>query len=256
MGWSRRPWLGSPRCTAPTPDWRQEVPHRMPWAARDQGLVSFTGAALPCTHQPPHTASLVLKRRLEKEEQQPGPKQFLSEEKMAARFNTLSLENDHAYTGNGFPARGPAPDPAWAQWVQDYARCRQPEQRYPGRTKGSRAGGNGGLTPEAAASQCCVFPPPPPPRLPLAGGSEDAGGAETEGGSVVLEGEFSMADCTPLGLVGPGPLQYLSPSAELVLWTPPGSRVPHSIRTLMLPPSPLAAPPGRGQGARPEEMEL
>ncbi|XP_065260031.1 host cell factor C1 regulator 1 isoform X2 [Emys orbicularis] len=221
MGWSRRPWLGSPRCTAPTPDWRQEVPHRMPWAARDQGLVSFTGAALPCTHQPPHTASLVLKRRLEKEEQQPGPKQFLSEEKMAARFNTLSLENDHAYTGNGFPARGPAPDPAWAQWVQDYARCRQPEQ-----------------------------------RLPLAGGSEDAGGAETEGGSVVLEGEFSMADCTPLGLVGPGPLQYLSPSAELVLWTPPGSRVPHSIRTLMLPPSPLAAPPGRGQGARPEEMEL
>uniref|UniRef100_A0A8C3SU98 Uncharacterized protein n=1 Tax=Chelydra serpentina TaxID=8475 RepID=A0A8C3SU98_CHESE len=28
---------------------------------------------------------------------QPGPKQFLSEEKMAARFNTLSLENDHVY---------------------------------------------------------------------------------------------------------------------------------------------------------------
>ncbi|XP_023969933.2 host cell factor C1 regulator 1 [Chrysemys picta bellii] len=225
MGWSRRPWLGSPRCTAPTPDWRQEVPHRMPWAARDQGLVSFTGAALPCTHQPPHTASLVLKRHLEKEEQQPGPKQFLSEEKMAARFNTLSLENDHAYSGNGFPTRGLAPDPAWAQWVEDYARCRQPEQ-----------------------------------RLPLAGGSEDASGAEAEGGSVVLEGEFSMADCTPLGLVGPGPLQYMSPSAELVLWTPPGSRVPHSIRTLMLPPSPLAAPlllpPGRGQGARAEEMEL
>uniref|UniRef100_A0A674JID1 Uncharacterized protein n=1 Tax=Terrapene triunguis TaxID=2587831 RepID=A0A674JID1_9SAUR len=131
---------------------------------------------------------------------QPGPKQFLSEEKMAARFNTLSLENDHAYTGNSFPARGPAPDPAWAQW------------RYPGRTKGSRGGeasgrgGNAGLTPEAAASQRCVFLSP---RLPLAGGSEDAGGAETEGGSVVLEGEFSMADCTPLGLVGPGPLQYL-----------------------------------------------
>ncbi|KAH1171358.1 hypothetical protein KIL84_006976 [Mauremys mutica] len=153
----------------------------------------------------------------------PGPKQFLSEEKMAARFNTLSLENDHVYSGNGLPARGPAPDPAWAQWVQDYARCPQPEQ-----------------------------------RLPPAGGSEDAGGAEAEGGSVVLEGEFSMADCTPLGLAGPGPLQYLSPSAELVLWTPPGSRVPHSIRTLLLPPSPLAAPPllPLGQGARPEEMEL
>lgn len=223
MGWSRRPWLGSPRCTAPTPDWKQEVPRRMPWAARDQGLVSFTGAALPCTRQPPHVASLALKRRLEKEEQQPGPKQFLSEEKMAARFNTLSLENDHVYSGNGLPTRGPAPNPAWAQWVQDYARCPQPEQ-----------------------------------RLPPAGGSEDAGGAEAEGGSVVLEGEFSMADCTPLSLAGPGPLQYLSPSAELVLWTPPGSRVPHSIRTLMLPPSPLAAPPllPLGQGARPEEMEL
>uniref|UniRef100_A0A452GTY4 Uncharacterized protein n=1 Tax=Gopherus agassizii TaxID=38772 RepID=A0A452GTY4_9SAUR len=64
---------------------------------------------------------------------QPGPKQFLSEEKMAARFNTLSLENDHVYSGNGLPTRGPAPDPAWAQWVQDYARCPQPEQRYPGR---------------------------------------------------------------------------------------------------------------------------
>uniref|UniRef100_A0A8C0HD48 Uncharacterized protein n=1 Tax=Chelonoidis abingdonii TaxID=106734 RepID=A0A8C0HD48_CHEAB len=81
---------------------------------------------------------------------QPCPKQFLSEEKMAARFNTLSLENDHVYSGNGLPARGPAPDPAWA-----------------------------------------------------------------------------------------------SPSAELVLWTPPGSQVPHSIRTLML-----------GQGVQLEEMEL
>ncbi|XP_030403643.1 host cell factor C1 regulator 1 isoform X2 [Gopherus evgoodei] len=214
MGWSRRPWLGSPRCTAPTPDWRQEVPRRMPWAARNQGLVSFTGTALPCTHQLPHVASLALKRRLEKEEQ-PGPKQFLSEEKMAARFNTLSLENDHVYSGNGLPTRGPAPDPAWAQWVQDYAHCPQPEQ-----------------------------------RLPAAGGSEDAGGAEAERGSVVLEGEFSMADCIPL--------QYLSPSAELVLWTPPGSQVPHSIRTLMLSPSPLAAPPllPLGQGAQLEEMEL
>lgn len=130
---------------------------------------------------------------------------------MAARFNTLSLENDHVYSGNGFPARGPAPDPAWAQWVQDYARCRQPEQRYPGRTMGSRAGehragGNGGLAPEVAASQRCVFPPP---RLSPAGGSEDAGGAEAEEGSVVLEGEFSMADCTPLSLAEPGLLQYL-----------------------------------------------
>ncbi|CAM2114909.1 host cell factor C1 regulator 1 [Caretta caretta] len=225
MGWSRRPWLGSPRCTAPTPGWRQEVPRRMPWAARDQGLVSFTGTALPCIRQLPHVASLALKRRLGKEEQQPGPKQFLSEEKMAARFNTLSLENDHVYSGNGFPARGPAPDPAWAQWVQDYARCREPEQ-----------------------------------RLPPAGGSEDAGGAEAEEGSVVLEGEFSMADCTPLSLAEPGLLQYLNPATELVLWTPPGSQVPHSIRTLMLPPSALADPPllspGRGQGVRPEEMEL
>ncbi|XP_038260653.1 host cell factor C1 regulator 1 [Dermochelys coriacea] len=222
MGWSRRPWLGSPRCTVPTPAWRQEVPRRMPWAARDQGLVSFTGAVLPCTHQLPHVASLALKRRLEKEEQQPSPKQFLSEEKMAARFNTLSLENDHVYSGNGFPARGPAPDPAW---VQDYARCWQPEQ-----------------------------------RLPPTGGSEDAGRWETEGGSVVLEGEFSMADCTPLCLAEPGLLQYLNPTTELVLWTPPGSQVPHSIRTLMLPPSTLAAlpllPPGPGEGARLEEMEL
>lgn len=51
-----------------------------------------------------------------------------------------------------------------------------------------------------------------------------------------------------------------NPATELVLWTPPGSQVPHSIRTLMLPPSALADPPllspGRGQGLRPEEMEL
>ncbi|XP_067421795.1 host cell factor C1 regulator 1 [Emydura macquarii macquarii] len=223
MGWSSRLWLDSPRCTAPAPDWRQEVPHQMPWATQDPGVVSFTGAALPGAHQPPHAASLALKRRLEKEEQPPHPKQFLSEEKMAARFNSLSLDNDHVYSANGFPPR--------AQQLWGYARYQAQ-------------------------------------RLPPTGGDKDTGTAE---GDVVLEGEFSMADYAHHGLpappwdalgsiLPPHILQSLDPSTELVLWTPPGSRVPHSVRTLMLPPRSLAVPPlppmGRGLGAPLEEMEL
>nr|XP_014425561.1 host cell factor C1 regulator 1 [Pelodiscus sinensis] len=208
----------------PCPDWLQEVPSRMPWAARAQGVVSFTGTALPCVRQLPHAASLALKRRLEQEEPQPGPKQFLSEEKMAARFNSLSLENDHLYSANGFPAQGPAASPPWEPWLQEQ-------------------------------------------RLPLAAGSEDASTAESEESGVVLEGEFSMADCTLLSLGEPGPprdsllapqlLHCLNPSTELVLWAPPGSRVPYSIHTLLLPSGALAAPllPPLCRG-QPQEMEL
>uniref|UniRef100_A0ACB8EW32 Uncharacterized protein n=1 Tax=Sphaerodactylus townsendi TaxID=933632 RepID=A0ACB8EW32_9SAUR len=35
---------------------------------------------------------------------EPSSKHFLSEDKMAARFNSLSLDNDHMYSSNGFPA--------------------------------------------------------------------------------------------------------------------------------------------------------
>ncbi|XP_074854734.1 host cell factor C1 regulator 1 [Carettochelys insculpta] len=154
------------------------------------------------TRQPSPAASLALKRHLP-EEQRPGPKQFLSEEKMAARFNTLSLENDHLYSTNGFPP-GLGGERRWEHWL--------PEQ-----------------------------------RLPPAGGSEDA-----EGSRVVLEGEFSMADCSPLSLGELGPpgaslllpplLQCLNPATELVLWAPPSSPVPNSVHSLRLPSWALTTP--------------
>uniref|UniRef100_A0A8C8VJL7 Uncharacterized protein n=1 Tax=Pelusios castaneus TaxID=367368 RepID=A0A8C8VJL7_9SAUR len=90
----------------------------------------------------------------------PHPKQFLSEEKMTAHFNSLSLENDHMYS-----------------------------LRY--------------LT---------LLPAP------------------------------------------------RDPSMKLLLWSPPGSRLSHSIRTLLLSPTDLTVPPlppmGQEQGAPLEEMEL
>ncbi|XP_028931643.1 host cell factor C1 regulator 1 isoform X1 [Ornithorhynchus anatinus] len=56
----------------------------------------------------PHLST---KRRLEKEEQTPLCKQFLSEENMAIHFSRLSLHNDHPYCTPpaAFPLRNLAP---------------------------------------------------------------------------------------------------------------------------------------------------
>ncbi|KYO39047.1 host cell factor C1 regulator 1 [Alligator mississippiensis] len=86
----------------------------MPWAGRAPVVVSFSAAALP-RRPTPRPAALACKRRLEKQEPEPTRKHFLSEDKMAARFNTLSLDHDHAYGSNGFPSRWPRPLPRGPQ---------------------------------------------------------------------------------------------------------------------------------------------
>nr|XP_033801293.1 host cell factor C1 regulator 1 isoform X2 [Geotrypetes seraphini] len=89
-------WGSSP------PKWRQEVPSEMPWTGRSQGMQSFTGLSLCSSSSLESPPAMAFKRRLEKEEEEPCSKHLVTEDMMADRFNHLSLENDHAYSDNGF----------------------------------------------------------------------------------------------------------------------------------------------------------
>uniref|UniRef100_A0A8C5RDH7 Uncharacterized protein n=1 Tax=Laticauda laticaudata TaxID=8630 RepID=A0A8C5RDH7_LATLA len=56
---------------------------------------------------------------------EPTSKHFLSEEKMAARFNSLSLDNDHIYSTNGFPIHSENP-----RWQQACTQLKELQRRY------------------------------------------------------------------------------------------------------------------------------
>uniref|UniRef100_A0A670JAZ4 Uncharacterized protein n=1 Tax=Podarcis muralis TaxID=64176 RepID=A0A670JAZ4_PODMU len=75
-------------------------------------LIGVTGPWTPCH------CSLCPNR-------EPSSKHFLSEDKMAARFNSLSLDNDHVYSSNGFPLYDEDP-----KWQEAYARLKELQQRY------------------------------------------------------------------------------------------------------------------------------
>uniref|UniRef100_A0A8D0H2J5 Host cell factor C1 regulator 1 n=1 Tax=Sphenodon punctatus TaxID=8508 RepID=A0A8D0H2J5_SPHPU len=208
-----------------SPGWYQDMPGKMLCTDQDSGVLSFSRTALPQSVRPPRSASMAFKRRLESWEQEPTTKHFLSEEKMAARFNSLSLDNDHAYTTNGFPAHDA--DPNRKQWLQEYSRFRELEQR---------------LSPDGVNEE------------------SDQMKNESDLGTVVVDGEFSMAD-SPIFTLSPilieslrnaGPVPdalvpeqlflSLNPCTELVLWSPPGNVITHTIRALMLHHTPSATP--------------
>lgn len=46
---------------------------------------------------------------------------------MAARFNSLSLDNDHIYSSNGFPVHSENP-----RWQQAYTQLKELQRRYHG----------------------------------------------------------------------------------------------------------------------------
>ncbi|KAF7238791.1 Host cell factor C1 regulator 1 [Varanus komodoensis] len=176
-------------------------------------------------------ASLGSKRHLENRDQEPTSKHFLSEDKMAARFNSLSLDNDHIYSSNGFPVHDDDP-----KWQQAYARLKELQQR---------------LSQEATSK-------------------ETSSAEENEFDNVIVDGEFIMENCPMLthpsflqggpGGVGIPPREVfcsLNPCTEVVLWSPHGNTALQTIRTLMALPSSLSpsAQPQQDVAAVLEEME-
>ncbi|XP_077170837.1 host cell factor C1 regulator 1 isoform X3 [Paroedura picta] len=113
---------------------QREMPRRMPRTRPNHMLASALGT---------------------QRSREPSSKQFLSEDKMAARFNSLSLDSDHMYSSNGFPVREEDPE-----WQQAYARLKELQRRL---------------------SQDSV--------------NEAATEEENEWGNVVVDGEFLMPDC-------------------------------------------------------------
>ncbi|CAN0333928.1 unnamed protein product [Lampetra fluviatilis] len=74
---------------------------------------------------------LRLKRRKAVEEEATRCKQALTEEMMAAKLSSLSLNNDHVYGSNGFPARRDTQerDSKYRQWEEAYRRFCELEGR-------------------------------------------------------------------------------------------------------------------------------
>ncbi|KAL8176614.1 UNVERIFIED_CONTAM: hypothetical protein K2H54_036975 [Gekko kuhli] len=210
-------------------EWRQEVPRRIPRMRQNQMLMKAIVTQRSCCRP----ASLAFKRHLENRDQEPSSKHFLSEDKMAARFNSLSLDNDHMYSSNGFPVQEEDP-----KWQQAYARLKELQRR---------------LSQDSANEE------------------SSSTGEENECGEVVVDGEFIMPDCPLLTLPSlfPGSLGEVSlipeevllslnPCTEVVLWSPPGNSVLPTIRTLMATPSSLgiSVQLQQGVGVTQEEMEI
>ncbi|XP_066485029.1 host cell factor C1 regulator 1 [Tiliqua scincoides] len=207
--------------------WQQDVPHRIPWIRQDPRIMKFTDVRRSRCR----SASLAFKRHLESRDQEPSSKHFLSEDKMAARFNSLSLDNDHIYSSNGFPIQGEDP-----KWQQAYTRLKELQQ-----------------------------------RLSEDGVNEDASSTEeNELNSVVVDGEFFMADYPLLthplhlepregvSLLPEEMLLSLNASTEVVLWSPPSTSLLCTIRALMAT-TPSLGPsiePQQKLGATQEEMEI
>ncbi|XP_053116799.1 uncharacterized protein LOC128329491 isoform X2 [Hemicordylus capensis] len=207
----------------------QSVPHRIPWIRQGQRLVNFAGVQRARCR----ARSIAIKRHLESGDQEPSSKHFLSEDKMAARFNSLSLDNDHIYGSNGFPIQDED-----STWQEAYLRLKELQRRL----------SQDGTTEET--------------------GSTDE---ENELNSVIVDGEFLMADCPMLthpshlqevlggvSLVPEETFLSLNPCTEVVLWSPPGNSVLHTIRTLMAVPSSLSpsTQPQQDVGLTQEEMEI
>ncbi|XP_028560829.2 host cell factor C1 regulator 1 isoform X1 [Podarcis muralis] len=206
---------------------QRHTARRMPWIRQSQGLVNFNKIQQGRCR----STSFAFKRHLEHRDQEPSSKHFLSEDKMAARFNSLSLDNDHVYSSNGFPLYDEDP-----KWQEAYARLKELQQ-----------------------------------RLSQDGASEEASSDEDEHNSVLVDGEFIMADCPilahpsflqePVGGVSLVPEEVflsLNPCTEVVLWSPPSNSGFHSIRTLMAIPSALSSPaqPQQEAATIQEEMEI
>ncbi|KAL7977498.1 hypothetical protein Chor_009447 [Crotalus horridus] len=153
------------------PNWERDVPCTIPRMKPRHRLVNFSGVQ----GSRYRSVSLAFKRHLESQDQilldrgvnfycflylnrEPSSKHFLSEEKMAARFNSLSLDNDHIYSSNGFPVRCENP-----RWQQAYTQLKELQQ-----------------------------------RLSQDGASEETNFTEEELTTVIVDGEFLMGDCPML----------------------------------------------------------
>ncbi|XP_013914755.1 PREDICTED: host cell factor C1 regulator 1 isoform X1 [Thamnophis sirtalis] len=204
------------------PSWERDVPCTIPRMKPRHRLVNFSAVQRSRCQ----SVSLAFKRHLESKEQEPRSKHFLSEEKMAARFNSLSLDNDHIYCSNGFPVHSENP-----RWQQAYTQLKELQR-----------------------------------RLSQDGASEGTNSTEEELTTVIVDGEFMMGDCPMLvpssftleGLEGSSiapeeMLLSLNPSTEIVLWSPHTNSLLHTIRTLMTP-SPVQ--PHLEAVANQEEMEV
>nr|XP_060636222.1 host cell factor C1 regulator 1 [Anolis sagrei ordinatus] len=208
--------------------WQRDMTRKGTWFRTSQGVVNFSGTQRSRCRPGP----LTFKRHLEHRDQEPNSKHFLSEDKMAARFNSLSLENDHIYSTNGFPIHDEDP-----QWQQAYSRLKELQQR---------------LSQDRAQEETC---------------SDD----DDELNNVIVDGEYIMGECpllthpsllrAGLGEVGITPeelLLSLNPCTEVVLWSPHNKSSLHTIRTMMGIPSSASASVEAQQkvvGAE-EEMEV
>ncbi|XP_020654532.3 host cell factor C1 regulator 1 isoform X2 [Pogona vitticeps] len=209
MGWSRS--RGS--------DWQQDRAQQVSWSKSSPGVRRC------------RSAPFAFKRHLENRDQEPSSKHFLSEDKMAARFNSLSLDNDHVYSSNGFPIHDEDP-----MWQQAYTQLKELQQ-----------------------------------RLSQDGESEETSSTdEYESSNVIVDGEFLMADCPMLthpsllqegfGRISIIPEEIflsLNPCTEVVLWSPHESSSLRTIRTLMSLPSSVSSSPQPQQdvSVKQEEME-
>ncbi|KAM3822612.1 host cell factor C1 regulator 1 isoform 1-T1 [Vipera latastei] len=209
-------------CSHIIPSWERDVPCTIPRMKPRHRLVNFSGVQ----GSRYRSVSLAFKRHLESQDQEPSSKHFLSEEKMAARFNSLSLDNDHIYSSNGFPVHCENP-----RWQQAYTQLKELQQR---------------LSQDTA--------------------SEETNFTEEELTTVIVDGEFMMGDCPMLVLssfmleglegssVAPEEMFLsLNPCTEVVLWSPQSNSLLHTIRALM---SPSLVRPHLEAMSNQEEMEI
>ncbi|XP_029462646.1 uncharacterized protein LOC115094088 isoform X2 [Rhinatrema bivittatum] len=145
------------------------------------------------------TPTMTFKRRLEKGEEEPCNKHLVTEDMMADRFNHLSLENDHAYSDNGF----------LPQALRDW-KC-QTDQRVPPASSG--VSGERREENVVVEREFCMGEAP---VLVL---------------STVLQESLREPG---LKSILPEQVQYSMshPCMELVLWKPPGSLIQEAISSL------------------------
>ncbi|XP_070587220.1 uncharacterized protein [Erythrolamprus reginae] len=200
------------------PRWELDVPCTIPRMKPRHRLVNFRSVQRSRCH----SVSLAFKRRLESKDQEPNSKHFLSEEKMAARFNSLSLDNDHIYSSNGFPVHSENPT-----WQQAYARLKELQRRLSQDEASEETNSTEELSTvivdgEFMLGDC-------PMLVPSSFTSE-------EGSSIAPE-EMLLS---------------MNPCTKVVLWSPHSNSLLHTIRTLI---TPSSVQPDLEAVANQEEME-